>query len=296
MFIISEIYQYSISVAKDTHLAITLKDGDTGEVIVENTGNYDIEITNITLEDYEANCLYFTVPNIEDLDTYLQEQTKKAINTDNLLRITELESLVISKGEKVIRNIFSKPTSQGTFCAFDIPIIIHYSSTSFWADLYLTFLKKLDLLDPKHYMYIRFDGCKYVQIGKNTYLNRAKYTDQIHSKLSECLKKYPKLNNKKKMIELNAQKYRKSLQNVLVDLSNHELIEASKFITEKVKSETSGSKANYCYKYMFIYEELKTRSLINENTNNSYTDILNNCMSSKSNNTPEPIKNPRAAF
>lgn len=209
-YIIKEIYENAKIIAQETQLSFSLKDGKTGEVFIENTGKFNFEITKITIGNYKSECIYFTKRNIEDVNNYLNKETKEAINVDAFKKVLELESLVISKGEKIVRQLFSKPTINGSFCSYDIPITIEFKSTSFWANLYLNFLKLLDLINPKQEIYIRFDGCEFNQIGKKIYENRSENIKQIQNKLMQCFEKYSNFNAKKIAIEDQSEKYKET--------------------------------------------------------------------------------------
>jgi hypothetical protein len=278
-FVFSHLYTYSKEVAENTKVTISLTNYKKPEIVIKNIGKYDIQIDDVISGEWKANFQFFTTSKIKKLDDYLQKQVYKGININNLLTINQLKDIVISPNSKISRDLFTYITEEGTICSFDIPFTFEYSSTSVWADLYLKFLNIIDVIDTKKTIYIRYDGCSYSEIGKSSYENRENEKEQIEDRLNECLKaKRVDLYYKQLYIQNNSNKYVSEITKKLSNLSEVELIKMNNNIYNLIKSNNTGEKANLCFKYMFIFKELRHRSLIQADVNYTSEDFINECI------------------
>jgi len=260
--------------AIETKLAISLKNDKSGQIVLQNIGNNDIKITKIDALPYKANLIFFTQPNITNLSQYMQDEIKRAMNINNLLTIEDIEGSIISKNKEITRPLNSKPTKEGTFIAFDIPFEIHYEATSKWTNTILDLFKYIGLINPKKFIYIRFDGCSFSEIGKKAFDERELNQDRIIEKLQDCLKASKKFYARQQNIINNSKINSIKLQKHLNNIQNNQLLSDTKKVVKKISKLENGLKMNLCYTTGFYIEELQKRNILSAKLHNSF---MNNC-------------------
>ena len=272
--IITTIIAYIYQVTIGTTLSISLENGSSGKVLIKNIGSNDIKISSVKAGEYKSNFIIFTQPQINNLSEYMQRQMKDSMNINNLLTIENIDGIVISPNNTIERKLISKPTQQGTFVAFDIPFKINYESTSTWINIFLSLFKNIDLIDQKKYIYIRFDGCEFSEIGENAYTNREDHKKEITEKLQYCLKKDIKFYTLQQLIIKGSNQNSIQIKRELQKLSDLKLITLSKKLIQKISNLKDGSKMNYCYETSFYLDELKERNILD---NILKTKFVNSC-------------------
>ena len=257
----------------DTKLSISLNNKN-GQIILENIGNNEIKITKVKALKYKANISFFRRPNIKNISEYFQKETKKAMNINNLLTIEDIEGLILSQNTSKIKQLISKPTQKGTFIAFDIPFEIDYESTSKWTNTIFNLFKYIGLINPKQFIFIRFDGCDFSEIGKKAYDERELNQDRIMNKLQDCIKKSKKFYALQQYIQNNSELNYIEFEKTLNKMNNQKLLTKTKKIIEKISAQSSGIKINYCYTTGFYINELKERNIL---TSKLYNNFVKNC-------------------